>query len=209
MYYGPFDEDYGYVTLEGFAARRPVVTLTDAGGPLEFVTDGETGLVTPPEPQAIAHAFDRLFSNRALAQTMGEAGNAKLLRDACRAGPRSSRGCWTEPWRRAKTSPRSSAPSARRYRWDAQDGPAHAAWLLADAAGAAAGSRPTRRRCSTGSSASASSTGTAIGRDWPIEAPSTGPSCPGTRLGVYHARQQRGVPRRHLPTRVPDAGARS
>ena len=78
MYYGPFDEDYGYVTLEGFAAHRPVVTLTDAGGPLEFVTDGETGLVTPPEPQAIAHAFDRLFSNRPLAQKMGEAGNEKL-----------------------------------------------------------------------------------------------------------------------------------
>ena len=78
VYYGPFDEDYGYVTLEGFAAHRPVVTLTDAGGPLEFVTDGETGLVTPPEPQAIAHAFDRLFSNRPLAKKMGEAGNEKL-----------------------------------------------------------------------------------------------------------------------------------
>ena len=45
VYYGPFDEDYGYVTLEGFAADRPVVTLTDSGGPLEFVVDGETGLV--------------------------------------------------------------------------------------------------------------------------------------------------------------------
>ncbi len=78
VYYGPFDEDYGYVTLEGFAARRPVVTLTDAGGPLEFVTDGETGLVTPPEPEAIAHAFDVLFSNRPQAKKMGEAGNEKL-----------------------------------------------------------------------------------------------------------------------------------
>ena len=78
MYYGPFDEDYGYVTLEGFAAHRPVVTLTDAGGPLEFVTDGETGLVTPPEPEAIAHAFDVLFSNRPKAKAMGEAGNEKL-----------------------------------------------------------------------------------------------------------------------------------
>ncbi len=48
VYYGPFDEDYGYVTLEGFAARRPVVTLTDSGGPLEFVEDGVTGLVAPP-----------------------------------------------------------------------------------------------------------------------------------------------------------------
>ena len=80
VYYGPYDEDYGYVTIEGFAARRPVVTTTDVGGPLEFVTDHETGLVTPPEPEAIAHAFDVLFSNRPKAQAMGEAGNA-LIRE--------------------------------------------------------------------------------------------------------------------------------
>jgi glycosyltransferase involved in cell wall biosynthesis len=80
VYYGPFDEDYGYVTIEGFAARRPVVTLTDAGGPLEFVADEETGLVTPPDPEAIAHAFDVLFSNRPKAKAMGEAGNA-LIRE--------------------------------------------------------------------------------------------------------------------------------
>jgi glycosyltransferase involved in cell wall biosynthesis len=80
VYYGPFDEDYGYVTIEGFAAHRPVVTLTDAGGPLEFVTDRETGFVTTPEPEAIAHAFDVLFSNRPKAKAMGEAGNA-LIRE--------------------------------------------------------------------------------------------------------------------------------
>jgi glycosyltransferase involved in cell wall biosynthesis len=78
VYYGPFDEDYGYVTLEGFAARRPVVTLTDSGGPLEFVTHGETGLVARPEPSAIAEAFDRLFTDRALAKRLGTAGNEKL-----------------------------------------------------------------------------------------------------------------------------------
>lgn len=76
VYYGPFDEDYGYVTLEGFAARRPVVTLLDSGGPLEFVSDGETGLVTPPEPRAIAEAFDRLFTDREMATRLGSAGNA-------------------------------------------------------------------------------------------------------------------------------------
>jgi glycosyltransferase involved in cell wall biosynthesis len=74
--YGPFDEDYGYVTIEAFAARRPVVTTTDAGGPLEFVADGETGLVVPPEPDAIAEAFDRLAGDRALAARLGNAGHA-------------------------------------------------------------------------------------------------------------------------------------
>ncbi len=86
VHYGPFDEDYGYVTLEGFAAHRPVVTTTDAGGPLEFVTEGETGLVTQPDPQAIAEAFDRLYADRALAARLGAAGNA-VVRERVPAWP--------------------------------------------------------------------------------------------------------------------------
>jgi glycosyltransferase involved in cell wall biosynthesis len=78
--YPPYDEDYGYVTLEAFAAERPVVTTTDAGGPLEFVTDGETGLVAEPEARSLAEAFDRLFRDRDAAARMGRAGNA-MLRD--------------------------------------------------------------------------------------------------------------------------------
>lgn len=76
VYFGPFDEDYGYVTLEGFAAERPVVTLADSGGPLEFVVDGETGFVRPAEPKAIAEAFDRLRGDHELVARMGKAGNA-------------------------------------------------------------------------------------------------------------------------------------
>jgi glycosyltransferase involved in cell wall biosynthesis len=53
-----------------------VVTLTDSGGPLEFVADGETGLVATPEPRAIAEAFDRLHADRRLASRLGAAGNA-------------------------------------------------------------------------------------------------------------------------------------
>jgi glycosyltransferase involved in cell wall biosynthesis len=86
VYYGPFDEDYGYVTLEGMAAERPVVTTTDAGGPLEFVLDGETGLVAAPEPKAIAEAFDRLFREREAARAMGRAGNA-MIRDVVPTWP--------------------------------------------------------------------------------------------------------------------------
>jgi len=78
VYYGPFDEDFGYVTLEGFAARRPVITLMDSGGPLEFVSDGETGLVVPPGPRAIAAAFDRLYEDRRLAERLGSAGHERM-----------------------------------------------------------------------------------------------------------------------------------
>lgn len=70
----PFDEDYGYVTLEAFLARKPVITTTDAGGPLEFVEQDVTGLVTEPEPDAIAAAIERLAADRAFAARLGDAG---------------------------------------------------------------------------------------------------------------------------------------
>jgi glycosyltransferase involved in cell wall biosynthesis len=70
----PMDEDYGYVTLEAMLASKPVITCTDSGGPLEFVCDGETGLITGPTPEALATAMDKLWADRALAEAMGEAG---------------------------------------------------------------------------------------------------------------------------------------
>jgi glycosyltransferase involved in cell wall biosynthesis len=80
VYYGPYDEDYGYVTLEGMAARRPVITLGDSGGPLEFVRDGENGFVVEPRTRAIAGAIDRLAQDRERTEAMGRAGH-KLIRD--------------------------------------------------------------------------------------------------------------------------------
>jgi glycosyltransferase involved in cell wall biosynthesis len=73
----PVDEDYGYVTLEAMLARKPVITCTDSGGPLEFVIDGATGLVTPPTPAALAAAMDRLWQDRAQSARWGEAGRAQ------------------------------------------------------------------------------------------------------------------------------------
>ena len=74
-YYAPLNEDYGYVTVESFLSRKPVVTTTDAGGPLEFVSAGETGLVAEPGPEAIAAAIDELWAlPEARLREMGEAG---------------------------------------------------------------------------------------------------------------------------------------
>jgi glycosyltransferase involved in cell wall biosynthesis len=80
VYYGPYDEDYGYVTLEGMAARRPVITLRDSGGPLEFVRDGENGFLAEPRTRAIAGAIDRLAESPERTEDMGRAGH-KLIRD--------------------------------------------------------------------------------------------------------------------------------
>mgnify|MGYP001160986700 FL=1 len=75
--YVPYDEDYGYVTLESFLARRPILTTEDAGGPLEFVEDGVNGTVCMPEPSAIADAISKLAADRSNAARLGEAGYAR------------------------------------------------------------------------------------------------------------------------------------
>lgn len=72
--YPPIDEDYGYVTLEAMLARKPVITTTDAGGPLEFIASGETGLVVDSDAKALAGAMDMLWTDRARTKSMGEAG---------------------------------------------------------------------------------------------------------------------------------------
>ena len=70
----PYDEDYGYVTLEAFLSHKPVVTTTDAGGPNEFVVDGTNGCVVAPDPRAIGEALSGLEQNRRRAAQLGEAG---------------------------------------------------------------------------------------------------------------------------------------
>jgi glycosyltransferase involved in cell wall biosynthesis len=76
VFFGPIDEDLGYVTLEAMLAAKPVITCTDSGGPLEFVRHGETGWVTAPEPAAVAAAIDEAFINSEKAACMGRAGRA-------------------------------------------------------------------------------------------------------------------------------------
>lgn len=78
VFYAPWDEDYGLVTLEAFQSGKPVVTTSDAGGPLEFVRHGETGLVAAPEPAAVAAALARLIARPAEAQAMGAAARASV-----------------------------------------------------------------------------------------------------------------------------------
>jgi glycosyltransferase involved in cell wall biosynthesis len=74
LLFTPYDEDYGYVTLEAFLARKPVVTTTDAGGPLEFVVDGVNGRVVEPAAESIAAAVNGLAADAGLASRLGSAG---------------------------------------------------------------------------------------------------------------------------------------
>lgn len=78
VYYAPFDEDYGLVVPEAFRSRKPVITATDSGGTREFVTDGETGLVTEPKPDDLAHALSLLMDNEKLCVRLGAAGYERV-----------------------------------------------------------------------------------------------------------------------------------
>lgn len=70
----PADEDYGYIALEAFLSKKPVVTCTDSGGPLEFVVDGENGRVVAPEAAALGAAAADLLSKPEEAREFGERG---------------------------------------------------------------------------------------------------------------------------------------
>jgi glycosyltransferase involved in cell wall biosynthesis len=74
----PADEDYGYIALEAFLSKKPVVTCHDSGGPLEFVVDGESGRVVPPEGAAIGEAAAGLLSDPARAARLGAAGHDRV-----------------------------------------------------------------------------------------------------------------------------------
>jgi glycosyltransferase involved in cell wall biosynthesis len=77
--YLPFDEDYGYVTLEGMLSSKPVIVPRDGGGAAEFVEHEREGFVIDPDARAIAACIDRLYEDRERARRMGERAREKLL----------------------------------------------------------------------------------------------------------------------------------
>jgi glycosyltransferase involved in cell wall biosynthesis len=77
--YLPFDEDYGYVTLEGMLSAKPLVVPRDGGGATEFVEHASEGLISDPDPRALAECLDQLYADRESARRMGERGREKLL----------------------------------------------------------------------------------------------------------------------------------
>lgn len=66
VFYGPYDEDYGFVTLEAFKSGKPVITCSDSGGVLDFVRHEQNGLVCEPTPDSLAEGVNRIWRNRDL-----------------------------------------------------------------------------------------------------------------------------------------------
>jgi glycosyltransferase involved in cell wall biosynthesis len=72
------DEDYGYVPLEAYLSGKAVLTVRDAGGPLEFVEDGRTGIVTEPDARAIGTALRTLWDRPAELAALARAGKTRV-----------------------------------------------------------------------------------------------------------------------------------
>jgi glycosyltransferase involved in cell wall biosynthesis len=75
--YGPFDEDYGYATIEAFLAEKPVITCRDSGEAAHIVEQTAGGWIVEPSPQALGAAIAACYSagDAELAQ-LGRAGAA-------------------------------------------------------------------------------------------------------------------------------------
>jgi glycosyltransferase involved in cell wall biosynthesis len=66
-----YGEPFGLVLVEAMALGRPLVA-TAAGGPLEIVEDGSSGLLVPPgDPEAMGGAILRILSDPGLAARLG------------------------------------------------------------------------------------------------------------------------------------------
>ena len=71
-------EGLGVVLLEAMSYRVPVIGSA-IGGITDIITDGETGLLVPPEdPAAIAAAIERIAGDVDLAARLAEAGNRRV-----------------------------------------------------------------------------------------------------------------------------------
>ncbi len=79
VYFGAYDEDYGYITLESYFAHKPVIVHKDAGGPLEFVENEKNGYVLDTDAKLVAEKIDGWYHDKELAKKMGECGYQTLL----------------------------------------------------------------------------------------------------------------------------------
>ena len=74
VFYAPYDEDYGFSTVEALLSSKPILTTQDAGGVLEFVNHGENGIVCSTETQDIADKIDWLYTHKQECSKMGSLG---------------------------------------------------------------------------------------------------------------------------------------
>ncbi len=79
VFFAPQDEDYGYITLEAFLSKKPVLTSRDAGGPLEFVKDNSSGIILESlNEENIGKKINELILNKEKSRNFGLNGYHKV-----------------------------------------------------------------------------------------------------------------------------------
>ncbi len=75
VFYAPYNEDYGFVTVEAFSSYKPVISTNDSGGVKELVNKSGGGVLSEAEPEKIAENIDKLFDKRETLLSYGNSGN--------------------------------------------------------------------------------------------------------------------------------------
>lgn len=70
----PIHEDYGYITIEAFKSKKPVITCHDSGEPAIVVNDSVSGFVVEPNPRTIAEKINYFIDHPEKISQMGNAG---------------------------------------------------------------------------------------------------------------------------------------
>ena len=186
VYFGPFDEDYGYVTIEGFAASRPVVTLGRQRRSARVRARGRDRARAPARAQGDRRGVRPPVARSRRGRAHGRGRATRSCAPRCRAGPTSSRGCSTDAAGACARRAACAAPGA------GVEVRARAGAGFAGRRRSSPGrcrrrrpaSRPTTGPCSTGSIASGSPTACASTSVWPVGTQDAG-RFPGYHLGVF------------------------
>jgi glycosyltransferase involved in cell wall biosynthesis len=79
VFFAPYDEDYGYITLEAFLSNKPVITCKDSGGVMEFAEhDVNSKVAETAEPALLAEYINQLYQNRSFCRDLGNNGYNKV-----------------------------------------------------------------------------------------------------------------------------------
>jgi len=68
----PFNEDYGFVTLEAMKSKKAVLTCSDSGGPAELIKDGTNGKIAKANIPDLSKKMKEMIKNKKLTKKMGK-----------------------------------------------------------------------------------------------------------------------------------------
>ncbi|CAH1776182.1 unnamed protein product [Owenia fusiformis] len=78
LIYTPHNEHFGIVPIEAMYMRTPVIAVK-SGGPLETVSDGETGFLCDQNAKEFSDAMMKFVENLELSEKMGNAGHSRVI----------------------------------------------------------------------------------------------------------------------------------